>query len=83
MVQQVQVLEISFSEFVDSLSVQIVNRLANKEDGHRVANVFGEQLLMDLVINELALLLGTLLVSKLSPASSIANSRETRSEEIE
>lgn len=81
--EQVQVFEVALSELHDGCFVQLVNCLAGEEDCQAIAQVLSEVLHVDLVVEELALLFGTLLVRELPPANSISRSYHARAEQVE
>ena len=66
--QHVKVLEISILKLSNTLVLQVHHYFARQEYRYRIGQVFAKDLLVDLVIQKLALHLCAFLICELSPA---------------
>ena len=79
MMQHIEVGEVTISELFLALSVQLIDMLTDEEDDNSVAQILSQHFLVDLVVEQLALLLRAHLVRELTSADTIADRDQTGS----
>ena len=83
MVQHIKVGKVTISELFLALSVQLIDMHTDKEDDNSVTQILSQYFLVDLVVEQLALLFRANLVRELTPTNSVANGDHIRSKHIE